>query len=68
MCHFLGRVVKYLENDIETYRSDAKVKWNDNLEGRYSVGRNGRCDLKCLDAAKGPIYYEDHLPIASFSE
>ncbi|CAC5385236.1 MIB [Mytilus coruscus] len=61
-----GRVEKYLENDIETYRSDANVKWNDNLKGRYRVGRNGQCDLKFIDAAKGPMYYEDHLPIATF--
>ncbi|XP_052082909.1 uncharacterized protein LOC127720374 [Mytilus californianus] len=43
-----------------------KVKWNDDLKGRYCVGRNGQCDLKFIDAAKGPVYYEDHLPIVTF--
>ncbi|CAC5407422.1 MIB [Mytilus coruscus] len=61
-----GRVEKFLENTIETCRSDAKVIWNDNVEESYRVGRNGQCDLKCIDAAKGPMYYEDHLPIATF--
>ncbi|CAC5361693.1 MIB [Mytilus coruscus] len=61
-----GRVERFIENTIETYRSDAKVNWNDNLKGSYRVGRNGKCDLKFTEAAKGPMYYEDHLPIATF--
>ncbi|XP_076086904.1 E3 ubiquitin-protein ligase MIB2-like [Mytilus galloprovincialis] len=60
-----GRVKKFLENAIETYRSDAKVHWHDNFEGSYRVGRNGQCDLKFTVATKGPMYYEQHLPIAT---
>ncbi|CAG2243693.1 MIB [Mytilus edulis] len=61
-----GRVDKFLEKTIETFRSDAKVKWNDTCTGRYCVGRNGQCDLKCTVVANGPMYYEDHLPIVTF--
>lgn len=35
------------------------------MKRRYCVGRNGQCDLKFIDAAKGPKYYEDHLPIVT---
>ncbi|VDI69373.1 Hypothetical predicted protein [Mytilus galloprovincialis] len=60
-----GRVEQFLENAIETYRSDANVDWSDNSKGSYRVGRNGQCDLKFTVAAKGPMYYEQHLPIAA---
>ncbi|XP_071147662.1 uncharacterized protein [Mytilus edulis] len=61
-----GQVLHFLDKTIETFRSDAKVTWSDNLNGRYCVGRNGQCDLKLIDAAKGPMYYEDHLPIVTY--
>ncbi|OPL21658.1 hypothetical protein AM593_00586, partial [Mytilus galloprovincialis] len=61
-----GQVEGFLDKTIETFRSDAKVTWSDNLNGRYCVGRNGQCDLKLIDAAKGPMYYEDHLPIVTY--
>lgn len=67
-CVFSGRVEQFLENAIETYRSDANVDWSDNSKGSYRVGRNGQCDLKFTVAAKGPMYYEQHLPIAAVGE
>lgn len=67
---FSGQVIKFLENTIETYRFDANVLWDENLKEsyRYRVGRNGQCDLKFIKAAKGPMYYEEHLPIATDGE
>ncbi|CAG2248994.1 MIB [Mytilus edulis] len=49
----IGQVQQFLEKKIETFRSDAKVKWNDDSEERYSVSRHGQCDLKFTTASKG---------------
>lgn len=59
-----GIVTKLINKKIETFRSDAKVKWKDS-EARYPVGRDGRCDLKFDRKAEGLSYYEDHLPTVS---
>ncbi|CAC5426524.1 MIB [Mytilus coruscus] len=60
-----GRVKHPIEKTIESFRSFALVQWHDYSKGRYCVGWNGQCDLKFTKAAKGPMYYEEHLPFVT---
>ncbi|XP_071146988.1 uncharacterized protein [Mytilus edulis] len=60
-----GRVEHSTEKTIESFRSFALVQWPDYSKGRYCAGWNGQCELKFTKAAKGPMYYEEHLPFVT---
>ena len=46
-----------------SYRSCVKVKWDaDDMTYEYRRGHEGCVDDKCVTAAKGEMYYIDHLP------
>ena len=44
-------------------RSAAYVLWDNGERNLYRIGFDGMSDLKCLQDAKGPFYYRDHLPL-----
>ena len=49
--------------DDSSYRSCVKVKWDaDGMTYDYRRGHEGYVDGKCVTAAKGELYYIDHLP------
>ncbi|VDI49883.1 Hypothetical predicted protein [Mytilus galloprovincialis] len=60
----IGSVQHLIRKKTESVRSSALVEWIDYSKKRYCVGGKGKCDLKFTKskAAKGPKYYEDHLP------
>lgn len=65
--HSKGKVNKFLETKIETFRSNAIVLWKNPLEKQqYRVGTNGHCDLQFTNPTMGPWYYEEHLPVVTF--
>ena len=45
-----------------SYRSYVKIIWDVGGANDYRRGHEGSLDVKCVTAAKGEMYYKEHLP------
>ena len=45
-----------------SYRSYVKIMWDAGGANDYRRGHQGSLDVKCVTAAKGEMYYKEHLP------
>jgi len=45
-----------------SYRSYVKIMWDAGGANDYRRGHEGSLDVKCVTAAKGEMYYKEHLP------